>query len=126
LRAAARLAAAILIAASALGTTRSSLRAADLSRGQKLFAACAVCHDPASPAKLGPILRGIAGRRAGTVPGFRYSRAMRRSGITWSAPTLDAYLADPQGTVPGNAMPYPGMADAKQRADLIAYLLTLH
>ena len=62
------------------------------------------------------------GRKAGTLADFRYSPALKRSGITWTAQTLDAYLADPQKAVPANRMPYAGLADASDRADLIAYL----
>ena len=54
---------------------------------------------------------------------FAISPALKRSGITWSAQTLDAFIADPQQAVPANRMPYAGMPDAAGRADLIAYLL---
>lgn len=57
--------------------------------------------------------------------GFRYSNAMKRANITWDEKTLDAYLDDPQKVVPGSVMPFSGIADAQERADLIAYLKTL-
>ena len=63
--------------------------------------------------------------KSGEFPGFHYSRAMKSAGITWNGKTLDAYVADPQKAVPGNVMPFSGVVDAKQRADLIAYLGTL-
>jgi len=53
---------------------------------------------------------------------FRYSPAMKRSGIVWTVETLDRYIADPQGVIPANRMPYAGMTNAADRADLIAYL----
>ena len=56
------------------------------------------------------------------MPGFPYSDAMKRSGIVWNAQTLDRFLADPTGVVPGTAMGYAGVKDARERADLIAYL----
>jgi cytochrome c len=93
--------------------------------GQKLFAACAVCHDPGQASKQGPGLGGIVGRKSAAMPGFRYSGAMKRARLVWTDAKLDAYLSDPQGLIPGNAMPFPGLPDAGQRADLIAYLATL-
>lgn len=93
--------------------------------GKKVFAACAVCHDPGAVNKQGPGFAGLVGRTAGTFPGFRYSGAMRRSHVVWTPENLQRYLADPQGTIPGNTMPFPGIPDAQQRADLIAYLATL-
>ncbi len=104
----------------------AALAAPDAALGQKVFVACAACHDPGHENKQGPGLGGIVNRKAGTAPGFRYSSAMRRSRITWTPENLDAYLKNPQGTVPGNTMPFPGVPDAEQRANLIAYLSTLH
>jgi len=73
--------------------------------------------------EVGPSLHGIFTRKAGELADFRYSPAMKRSGITWTAETLDKYVADPQAFIPANRMPYAGMADAGDRADLLAYLL---
>lgn len=98
---------------------------ADPAIGKNVFAACAACHAPDLPTRTGPDLQGVIGRKAGTQPGFRYSRAMQRAKLTWDEPTLDAFLADPQATVPGNTMPFPGVPDAAARRDLIAYLKTL-
>ena len=71
---------------------------------------------------VGPSLHGVFGRKAGTLTDFRYSPALKRSGITWTPQTLDTFLADPQKVVPANRMPYAGLAEASERADLIAYL----
>ncbi len=71
---------------------------------------------------VGPDLHGVIGRRAGALDSFRYSPALKKSGITWSRQTLDAYVADPQKAVPANRMPYGGMPEAKDRADLLDYL----
>jgi cytochrome c len=65
------------------------------------------------------------GRKAGSVPGFSYSSAMKKSGIVWTPARLDTYLAAPQQVVPGNSMPFAGIANASQRADVVAYLATL-
>jgi cytochrome c len=99
--------------------------AQDAVKGEKVFAACAACHDPGQANKQGPGLGGIVGRKSATAPGFRYSGAMKRARLVWTRAQLDSYLADPQGLIPGNAMPYPGLPDARQRSDLLAYLSTL-
>jgi cytochrome c len=98
--------------------------AQDAKRGQKLFDECAACHSPDRAAKdtVGPSLHGVIGRKAGEGAEFRYSPAMKRSGITWDAQTLNNFIADPQKLVPGNRMPYSGLPEAKDRADLLAYL----
>jgi cytochrome c2 len=95
----------------------------DPARGEARFQECAACHKLDAGANgLGPSLHGIFERKAGELSDFRYSPALRRSGIVWSPQTLEAYLTDPQALVPGNRMPYAGMADPRDRADLIAYL----
>ncbi len=103
----------------------ATAHAQDAGRGQKLFEECAACHSPdrAATDTIGPSLYGVAGRKAGDGTEFRYSPAMKRSGITWTRESLNDFVSDPQRLVPGNRMPYSGMPDAKSRADLIAYLL---
>ena len=116
----------LFIATFALFSARAGLvNAQDVSKGEKSFAACSVCHAVNQSNGLGPSLLGIVGRKSGTAPGFRYSNAMKRANITWDEKTLDAYLDDPQKVVPGSVMPFSGIAAAKERADLIAYLKTL-
>jgi len=88
------------------------------------FEQCAVCHSIDGSSGTGPTLQHLIGRGSGTVPGFRYSRAMKSAAIIWNEATLDRYLTDPQGLVPGNIMPFAGVADAAQRAAIIAYLGT--
>jgi cytochrome c len=97
------------------------------STGAALFNRCTICHSntKGAPNKLGPNLFAVVGRKAGTYPGFSYSSAMKRCRIIWSPVKLMAYLAAPQEVVPGNNMPFAGIADAKQRADIVAYLGTL-
>jgi len=95
----------------------------DAARGEKRFDECAACHSVERGVNnVGPSLAGIFARKAGELPDFRYSPAMKRSGIAWSPQTLDSFVGDPQKLVPANRMPYAGMADASARADLIAYL----
>jgi len=93
----------------------------DAARGRQIYERCQGCHS-IDRNRAGPRHRGLFGRRAGTVPGFEYSDAMRRSGIVWSAATLDRFLAAPLKFVPGTAMGFDGVKDPRERADLIAYL----
>jgi cytochrome c len=97
--------------------------AADAIHGQELFVACLACHTERSDA-LGPSLRGVVGRRAGSLEGFRYSNAMIRSGITWDDSNLRDYLRDPQAKVRGNHMPFSGFAQPGDADDVVAYLNT--
>jgi cytochrome c len=93
----------------------------DAASGEEIYARCAACHALGYD-RVGPRHCGLLGRKAGAVPGFDYSPAMKKSRITWTAKTLDAFLADPGRTVPGTTMTYAGVPDANDRADLIAYL----
>ena len=99
--------------------------AQDATAGKAVFVQCAACHSVDGSNGVGPSLQGVVGRKVGTFPGFRFSRAMKAAGTTWDATSLDGYIADPQKALPGNVMPFSGIPDAKQRADLVAYLKTL-
>jgi cytochrome c len=113
----------VLTAVATLATAGVALADGDAARGEKKFEECAACHKIApGEDDVGPSLHGVFGRKAGTLADFRYSPALKRSGITWTAPTLDTFLADPQKVIPANRMPYAGLAEASDRADLIAYL----
>ena len=95
----------------------------DAARGEARFQDCAACHKlEAGANNVGPSLHGIFGRKAGEIADFRYSPAIKRSGITWTPEALDKFITDPQAAVPANRMPYAGMSNASDRADLIAYL----
>ncbi len=94
---------------------------ADAKAGEAIYARCLACHALAYD-RTGPRHCGLFGRRAGSVPGFSYSEAMRRSGIVWNARTLDRFLANPTQAMPGTSMGYAGVQDRKERAALIAYL----
>jgi cytochrome c2 len=117
-RAIARLAAIVLVAAASAAHADG-----DAARGEKRFEECVACHSTERGANaVGPTLFGVFDRKAGELADYRYSPALKRSGITWTAQTLDAFIADPQQVVPANRMPYAGLPDAGARADLIAYL----
>ena len=95
--------------------------AGDPGAGEAVYERCAACHSLAQD-RAGPRHCGLIGRRAGSVPGFEYSPAMKRSGIVWSEATLDRFLANPAAMVPGTSMGYDGVKDRKERSDLGAYL----
>ena len=101
----------------------SALADGDAARGEKKFEDCAACHRlEAGANNVGPSLHGIFGRKAAEIADIRYSPAIKRSAIFWTPETVDKFITDPQGMVPGNRMPYAGMASTANRADLIAYL----
>jgi cytochrome c len=110
----------------ALALAIASAQAQDATRGKEVYETCIVCHKlQAQSTEDGPALIGIVGRKSGALDDFRYSRAIMRASIVWDETTLDAYLADPQGYVVGMRMPFGGIADRTERADLIAFLKTL-
>ncbi|MCR6631083.1 MAG: cytochrome c family protein [Magnetospirillum sp.] len=97
--------------------------AGDAAAGEKVFNQCKACHTvQAGQNRVGPSLHGVVGRKAGSVEGFNYSPAMKNSGITWTAETLDKYLAEPKTVVVGNKMAFAGLKKPEDRANVIAYL----
>ena len=98
--------------------------AADVAAGRKVFARCRICHrvEAGAPKTAGPNLHGLFGRKAGTLAGFNYSKAMKASGLTWDDGTLAKYLRDPKSLIPGNRMAFPGIAGDAEIANLLAYL----
>jgi cytochrome c len=116
------------IAATALlGATVVS--AQDAENGAEVFKRCRACHDVGENAKnkVGPILNGIVGRKAGTIEGFAYSEANRKAGAdgwVWTEEKMMEYLLNPRTAMPGNKMAFAGIKDEQDRKDLIAYLKT--
>lgn len=99
---------------------------ADVDHGKQLFAQCRSCHSIAEGGAdmTGPNLHGMFGRKAGGKEGYKYSPAMAAAGFTWDAAHLDGWLAAPRTYLPGTKMTFLGMAEEKDRVDLIAYLKT--
>ena len=93
----------------------------DPQAGEAIYSRCLACH-ALDYDRTGPRHCGLFGRRAGSVQGFAYSAAMKRSKIVWSAKTLDRFIQNPFKAVPGTSMGYAGVTDQKERADLVAYL----
>jgi cytochrome c len=114
------LAAMFLLAAASLVPAR----AADAAHGKELFLACQACHTE-KPDAVGPSLKGVVGRKAGSLEDFRYSNPMKRANLVWDEGNLRNFLGDPQAVVRGTRMPFGGLGDPKDVDDLVAYLVTL-
>ena len=96
----------------------------DAMRGQQIYESrCIACHSPDAN-RVGPMHRGVFGRKAGSLADYTYSKALKGSDFVWSDQTLDQWLTNPQAFVPGQKMNFK-VAKAEDRADLIAYLKTL-
>ena len=100
------------------------LLAAEVDAGKSVFhSKCTICHSiTQGQNRVGPSLFGVVGRPSATAPGYSYSSAMKNAGKTWDAATLDVYLTNPRGMVPGTKMAFGGLPDATDRGNLIAYL----
>ncbi|HET7200313.1 MAG TPA: cytochrome c family protein [Burkholderiales bacterium] len=101
-----------------------ALAAGDAKRGSRIFGQCAACHSVAPGEHLtGPSLARVWNRRAASAEGFaRYSEALKHADLVWSEATLDRWLVNPAELVPGTSMTFPGIKEANDRRDLIAYL----
>lgn len=109
------------------GDATGGLRPADAARGGAVFRTCAACHSVGrgGPDVDGPNLYGVVGAPvAERRPRYGYTQALRDVGGTWSAQRLEAWLRDPAAFAPGTAMHFAGLADAQDRADVIAFLAT--
>jgi cytochrome c len=108
-----------------LGLGAASVRAqtlpvGDPARGKTLYAACGGCHS-LDENDVGPMHRGVVGRKAGSAPGYAYSPALKASGIVWTPANLDRWLSGPQAMVPGARM-FFSVSNSQSRSDIIAYL----
>lgn len=111
---------AALIALGLSSFSVDALAAGDRAHGEIIYQGCQDCHS-FDTNDIGPMHRGVFGRKAGTVPDYNYSAALKSSGLTWNEQTLDRWLTDPQRLVPGAKMFYH-LEAAKDRADVIEYL----
>lgn len=123
----------VSVAALSVLAASPALAAGNAANGAKRFRSqCEVCHLASKTAtvndlrtKVGPNLAGVVGRKAGTYPGFRYSGAMRTSGITWTPAVLKAYAMAPQKVVPSVRMNFRGLKNPQDADDIIAWLATV-
>jgi cytochrome c len=106
------------------GLTSGASRAQDVAEGAKVFSKCMQCHRIGLGATnfYGPLLNGLIGRKAGTVPGYKYSAATENSGIIWTVDALRRYLREPNHDVPGTNMTFPGLKSQEDIDNVIAYI----
>lgn len=110
--------------AAILASLPAPYNTADLENGRRNFARCRSCHtiNEGGSNMTGPNLWGVFGRVAGTHPGYNYSAPVKAAGFAWDAERLDHWLQNPRGFLPGNKMTFPGLPDAADRRDVIAFL----
>jgi cytochrome c len=114
----------LLIAVLCIVASSGTVLAQDLAAGEASFRKCAPCHSVGEDAtnKVGPVLNGLDGRKAGTVEGFSYSDANKNSGLTWNEETFKEYIRDPRAKLPGTKMIFAGIKSDKEVTDLWGYL----
>jgi len=120
-----------LAAAALLALCAPALAAGDAAKGKEAFAKCGICHQvgPGATTLVGPELNGIVGRKAASVADYPYSAGLKKlgdEGYTWTEEHLDSWIADPKAMIPDSpmALAFPGIPEAGERADIVAYLKT--
>ena len=102
--------------------TVSIAYAADPVKGKKVFKKCVVCHSlQEGKNKIGPSLYNLLGRKAGSVDGYKYSKAMKNSGVVWNEESLDKFLTKPRKFIPKTKMSFRGIKKKSLRDDLISF-----
>jgi cytochrome c len=117
----------LFLGVSLVAAAGQALAAGNAAKGQQVFQSqCASCHSTSPGVPLfGPSLADVYGKPAASVKGYAYSPALTNAHLTWSAEALNKFLTSPQTDVPGTKMPFAGLSDPAQRADVIAYLAQL-
>ena len=94
------------------------------AEGAKVFKKCAACHSIAEGGKnkIGPALWGVLGRQAGSLPDYKYSKAMAAYGKKWSFEEMNGFLIKPKDWIKGTKMSYAGLKNEKERAAVILYM----
>jgi cytochrome c len=112
-----------MVVAMAMTFAIGPANAGDAAKGKRVYNKCKACHSmKPGKKKIGPSLHGVMGRKAGTLKGFKFSKAMKKSGITWDDKSMGEYLKKPRAFVKGTKMAFPGLKKAKQIDDVIAYI----
>ena len=106
--------------AAAMTTCSAAFAAGDAAHGEVLYQGCQDCHSIEDNG-VGPRHKGVFGRVAGTQPGYSYTNALKQSGVVWNEETLDKWLTNPQGFIPGVRMFYH-LGNPQDRADVIEFL----
>lgn len=107
----------------ALMLASGTASAADAAKGKKVYNKCKACHSmKAGKKKVGPSLHNIIGKSAASMEGYKYSKAMKKSGLTWDEETLTKFLKKPRKFVKGTKMSFAGLKKQKHIDNLIAYL----
>lgn len=114
----------LIVAAALIAVSTLPSVAQDAQKGKTVFNVCLVCHaiGPGAQNKIGPVLNGLDGRKAGTVPNFSYSDANKGSGIVWNEGTFEDYIKNPAEKIPDTKMTFAGVKNEQQAKDLWAYI----
>ena len=114
----------LTLTACALAASTIATPAQDLAAGEQSFKKCLACHSVGEGAtnKVGPVLNGLEGRKAGTIPGYAYSEGNKNSGLVWSEEVFREYIKNPMEKIPGTKMVFAGIKNDREVADLWAYL----
>ena len=121
-----------LTAVALMALSGPALAEGDATKGKAAYAKCGICHQvgPGAKTLVGPELNGTVGRKAASVADYPYSPGMKKlgeEGFTWTDANLDKWIADPKAMIADSpmALAFPGIPDAAERADIIAYLKTV-
>ena len=118
--------AAVALAAAMALTSATAMASGDVAKGKKVFKKCKACHAiKAGKKKIGPTMFSVVGRDAGTLKGFKFSKAMKASGISWDDESLDKFLKKPKKFIKGTKMGSGGLKKDADRANVIADLKTI-
>ncbi len=115
---------AFVLAVALAAVATQTVHAQDVEAGKNTFRKCMACHSIGEGAKnkVGPELNGINGRHSGTAPGYHYSEANIKSGITWNEKEFLEYIKDPRAKIKGTKMIFAGIKNEKEAKNLWAYL----
>jgi cytochrome c len=111
------------IAAALAAFSTPALADGDAEKGKKVYNKCKACHTLAEGKnKVGPSLFGVMGQPAARLQGFKYSKALKESGLTWDEETMEKYLTKPKALVPGTRMTFAGLKKEADIDNVIAYI----